>query len=89
MGLKGVPHAKTYWLTDWLTVSRKVTLTLTMRKPRECLQACSLLRAAAGSWGLEQFGNPEGSECPPLETLTKQRSEDSDWEHKSVCDSDL
>jgi hypothetical protein len=29
MGPKGVPDTKTYWLTDWLTVSRKVTSTST------------------------------------------------------------
>jgi hypothetical protein len=27
MGPKGVPDTKIYWLTDWPTVSRKVTLT--------------------------------------------------------------
>jgi hypothetical protein len=33
--------------------------------------------------------NPETKERPLLEAATKQRSEDCDREHKSVCDSDL
>jgi hypothetical protein len=37
--------------------------------------------AEAGSWGREQFGNPDEGERPPLEAATKQRSEVRDWEH--------
>jgi hypothetical protein len=47
---------------------------------REC--ASSQLRfAEACIWGPGQFGNPEEGERPPLEAVTKQRSEDCDWEH--------
>jgi hypothetical protein len=57
---------------------------------REGLQAdCQFRVAEAGSWGRRQFENPGEGECPPFEATTKQRSEDRDWEHLSVCDSDL
>jgi hypothetical protein len=31
----------------------------------------------------------EAEEATPLEAVIKQRSENRDWEHYSVCDSDL
>jgi hypothetical protein len=33
--------------------------------------------------------SPEAEECPLLEDVTKQRSEDRNYELWSVCDSDL
>jgi hypothetical protein len=33
--------------------------------------------------------SPTAEERPLLEDVTKQRSEDHDWEHRSLCDSDL
>jgi hypothetical protein len=45
---------------------------------RESLQAVSW---EAGTWGRGQIGNPGEGERPPLEAATKQRSEESDWEH--------
>jgi hypothetical protein len=33
--------------------------------------------------------SPGTEERPLLEDVTKQRSEDCDWEHYSLCDSDL
>jgi hypothetical protein len=51
----------------------------------ESLQADGQLRVAvAGARG--QLENPEEGERPPLEAVSKQRSEDRDWEHWSVCD---
>jgi hypothetical protein len=47
----------------------------------ESLQEMSQLRAAAGSWGRGQLGSPEEGERPPLEEVTKPRSENRDWEH--------
>jgi hypothetical protein len=36
----------------------------------------------------EKDETPRAEERPPSKDVTKQRSEDRDWEHKSVCDSD-
>jgi hypothetical protein len=67
-------------LTDWLTVSRNVTLTLTLTwvAVRELLWFihCDLLLLEAGSWGLGQFGNLEQRERPPLKPLPSNGSED-------------
>jgi hypothetical protein len=42
----------------------------------------SQLRVAeVGSWGPGHFAKPGEEERPQLETATKQRIEDRDWEH--------
>jgi hypothetical protein len=43
--------------------------------------SCELLLLEAGSWGREQFGNPEEGARPPLEAATKQRQWRRDFEH--------
>jgi hypothetical protein len=75
-----------------MTVLAKASSNLTYRpisRERERESADRQSVEGCGSWGRRQFVNPEKGEHPPLEAVTKQRSEDRDWEHKSVCDSDL
>jgi hypothetical protein len=74
---------------DW-TVGRNITLTLTCEfaswKPVS--PARELQLAGASQRGQEPL-DTEAGDATPLEAATKQRTEDRDWEHQPVCDSDL
>jgi hypothetical protein len=76
--------AKTYWLTDWLT---------------DCKSQCEPGRALRRQLEEYEVGvrrppvcedvSPEAEERLLLEDITKQSSADRDWEHYSLCDTDI
>jgi hypothetical protein len=68
-------------MADWASVVN-ITLTLTLTLTYDGVQRRQLEEKAVGVI-------PEADERQLLEAVTKQRSEDRDWEHYSVRDSDL
>jgi ABC-type nitrate/sulfonate/bicarbonate transport system ATPase subunit len=60
-------------LTDWLTVSRNVTLTLTYEAiERVCSQSVLRIEKLVAEAG-DQFGNSEEGDRWPLDAANKQR----------------
>jgi hypothetical protein len=64
---------KTYLLTDWPTVSRIVTLTLSKTNDLWVSELEDRCGSVLVSWGWQQCGNTEEKERPPLEAATEQR----------------